>query len=231
MQTFWRLGVIALSTAVLALAAVQVAGAKSDSSNDPTPANRSLAGEELLVADITVVFDCDPSRVSTIQFSASGPATGPYPGTFTAQGSLRIDPQTPPGPRPGTVEGPVTSLTETFMITSPLGTVTGTKRLSAGAPTASEVGSCQHVTGFDIGPVSAAEGTVIDVWSQPDYTALIHEPGGTFYDHGTASFAISEIDLNGNCSTGTCHYRQAMFDQGFLQSTPTPPDTTSSRPI
>ena len=129
MPTLWRLGVIGLLAAALALAAVQVASADEGDDGQSSGPNPSLVGEELLVQDVTFTIDCDPSRVSTVQYSASGTAVGPYPGTFTVQGTVTIAPQTLPGPRTGTVAGPLESLAETFTINSLVGTVTGTKTL------------------------------------------------------------------------------------------------------
>src|SRR4029078_5003377 len=98
---------------------------------------------------------------------------------FTVQGTVTIEPQTQPGPRPGTVAGPLASLSETFTIASALGAVTGTKSLPLGGPGAGDIGSCQHVTGFDTGPVTNASGTVVDVFSPPLHTATIQHPPST----------------------------------------------------
>ena len=121
-MTLGRITLVAATVAVLALTAAASVAA------DPSTA--SLAGEEMLVQDVTLTtLDCDPTQVSTIGYAASGVATGPYPGTFTVQGTVTIEPQTQPGPRPGTVAGPLASLSETFTIVSALGNVTGTKSL------------------------------------------------------------------------------------------------------
>lgn len=219
MPTYWRLGVIGLLAAALALAAVQVASAE-DEDGQPSGPNPSLVGEELLVQDVTLTIDCDPSGVSTVQYSASGTAVGPYPGTFTVHGTVTIAPQTLPGPRTGTVAGPLQSLAETFTINSLVGTVNGTKTLPPGGATPSDEGSCQHVTGFATGPVSDASGTVVDVFSQPVYSATIQQPSGTSGAQGDASLSFSELELDGLCVSGSCHYRLAGFDQAFLTSAP-----------
>jgi hypothetical protein len=216
MPTPWRLGIIGLLAAVLALAAVQVASADGP----PPGPSPSLVGEELLVQDVTLTIDCDPSRVSTVYYSASGTAVGPYPGTFTVHGLVTIAPQTLPGPRPGTVAGPLESLAETFTINSLVGTVNGIKTLPPGGATPSDEGSCQHVTGFATGPVSNASGTVVDVFSQPVYAATVQQPSGTSRVQGDASLSFSELELDGVCTLGPCHYRLAGFDQAFLTSAP-----------
>ena len=213
-MTLGRIMLVAATVAALALTAAVAAAA------DPSTA--SLAGEEMLVQDVTLTtLDCDPTQVSTVGYAASGVATGPYPGTFTVQGTVTIEPQTQPGPRPGTVAGPLASLSETFTIVSALGTVTGTKSLPLGGPGAGDIGSCQQVTGFDTGPVTNASGTVVDVFSQPVYTATIHDPSGTTSVTGDASLSFTELNLQGMCGLVSCDFRQAAFDQFFLTSTPT----------
>lgn len=211
-MTLGRITLFAATVAALALAAVGSAGADSSTA--------TLAGEEMLVQDVTLTtLDCDPSQVSTVGYTASGVATGPYPGTFTVQGTVTIE-QTQPGPRPGTLAGPLASLSERFTIDSALGTVTGTKSLPSSGPAAGDIGSCQHVTGFATGPVTNASGTVADVFSQPVYTATIQDTSGTTSVGGDASLSFTELNLQGTCGLIACDFRQAAFDQFFLTSTP-----------
>jgi len=213
-MTLARCTLAAALTAALVLAAAQTAGADG-------PSTASLAGEEMLVQDVTLTtIDCDASRVSTVSYSASGLATGPYPGPFTVQGTVTIEPQTQQGPRPGTLEGPLASLSETFTISSATGTVTGSKSLPLTGPGAGDLGSCQTVTGFDTGPVTNASGTVVDVFSQPVYTATISDASGTTSVTGDALLSFSELNLQGSCGLLACDFRQAAFDQFFLTSTP-----------
>lgn len=220
MPRFGRIALVGALAAVLGLAAIQAAGATGES-NDPGTGTRTLAGEEFLANDVAMTFRCDdPNQQSTVQFSASGPATGPYPGTFTAQGTVTIAPQTIAGPRLGTVAGALLSLNETFTINSPLGTVAGHKTLQAGQPTDQSEGTCMHVTNFVAGPVSGGSGTVVELFSQPAYEATIQEPSGVYQVHGETSFSTTEIDLIGSCSVGPCPYRQASFDEFFLTSIP-----------
>ena len=211
MPRFGR-SVLALSTAgLLAVVAVQLAFADGG--------HRSMGGEELLVQDATLTLDCDPARVSTISFSASGIAVGPFPGPFAVEGTVTIAPQTLAGPRPGTVAGPLLTLDETFSIDSPLGTITGAKKLTGNQPFSQSQGSCQHVTNFGVGPVTGGSGTVVDVFSQPRYGAKI-DAGGNYHDRGDASFSLSELDLDGTCVTGPCHFRQASYDAFFMSTAP-----------
>jgi hypothetical protein len=214
-MTLGRFTLFAAIVAALALAAVQAARADN-------PSAASLAGEEMLVQDVTLTtLDCDPSRVSTVSYAATGVATGPYPGTFTVQGTVTIEPQTLPGPRPGTVAGPLATLSETFTIDSALGTVSGTKSLPATGATDSDRGTCLHVTGFATGPITDASGTVVDLFSQPVYTATTNDTSGTTEVTGDASLNATELNLHGSCGILECDFRLAAFDQFFLTSTPT----------
>jgi hypothetical protein len=216
MPTLGRLALIGTLIAALALLATQVAGA------DPPPAGtHSLTGEEFLVNDISLTINCpDTAQASTVQFSASGPATGPYPGTFTAQGAVTIEAQTLPGSRPGAVAGPLRSLNETFTINSALGTVAGHKTLQRNQPFDQSQGTCEHVTNFATGPVTNASGTVVDIFSQPAYDAVIQDTSGSFKVRGETSFLADELNLDGVCAAGPCHYRLPAFDEGFLTSRP-----------
>ena len=205
-----RLALPLLAVALLALVSTELAFA--DGGRKP------LTGEEMLVQDATVDFNCDPTSISTVTWSASGIATGPYPGTFTVQGSAMIGPQTSPGPRPGTMAGGLLNLHETFTVVSPLGTITGVKERTR--PTPSDLGTCQQVTGFSVGPVVGAQGSVVEIFSQPRYVARIREPAGNFHDRGDALFNLTELDLDGTCAGEPCHFRQAAFDQFFMSSAP-----------
>jgi hypothetical protein len=206
-MTLGRLALAAL-TAFFALASAQPAF--GDGGRKP------LDGEEMLVQDATVTFDCNPATTSTIVFSASGIAVGPYTGPFTVSGTVTVGPQTMVGPRPGTMAGAVTRFHETFTIDSPLGTVTGVKKLTR--PNSSSLATCQEVTDFDAGPVVGGNGTVVDVFAQPRYVAKIREPGGNFHDRGDGQISFSEIELDG-CGVD-CPFRQAAFDQAFLSRQP-----------
>jgi hypothetical protein len=209
-MTLGRLGLTALTVALLGLVSAQLAFA--DGGRKP------LTGEEMLVQDATVDFTCNPAANSTVTWSASGIATGPYPGTFTVQGWAMIGPQTSAGPRPGTMAGGLLNLHETFTIVSPLGTITGVKERTR--PTPSDLGTCQQVTGFSVGPVVGAQGSVVEIFSQPRYVARIREPAGNFHDRGDALFNLTELDLDGTCAGEPCHFRQAAFAQFFLSSAP-----------
>ncbi|HEY7149506.1 MAG TPA: hypothetical protein VH420_08675 [Gaiellaceae bacterium] len=213
-MTLGRFTLLAVLAAALVAIAVPTAGAHNPQST------ATLTGEEMLVQDVTITtLDCDPSRVSRVGYTATGVATGPYPGPFTVHGTVKIQPQTLPGPRPGTTAGTLLSLFETFTIDSPAGDVIGVKTLPLTGPTDSDMGTCLHVTGFATGPITDATGTVIDIFSEPVYAASIYTPWGATVDVGDALLSFSELNLDGTCGLDDqCHYRLAGFDQFFLGS-------------
>jgi hypothetical protein len=111
----------------------------------------------------TSTYDCNPSGASSADWSVSGTAVGPYPGTFTESGSVTFGPQSP--------LATVTSFQARFTITSSAGTVTGTKTLAANPTEA--VAFCNQIGGQ----------VVVDT----SYQATITTPTGSADDQGTAN--------------------------------------------
>jgi len=103
----------------------------------------TLTGEEFIAApDITT--NCNPNGNSTVTFSASGVATGPYPGTFTEVGTATIGPQTL-SPGGGQSIGTLLTFDAVFTIQSAVGDVTGTKTLAfpvTNPATEAAIGQC-----------------------------------------------------------------------------------------
>ena len=184
---------------------------------------------ENLVAEangVTTTFTCDTEGTSTVNWTAEGVATGPYPGTFTASGTLTIGPQTLPGAHPpgpgneGTVAGPVTSFQESFTIHSGATTITGTKILDPQS-TSGTIGTCQTVDQFPVLDFFDGHGTVVEVHAQTRYEASIQGPGGTTTDGGIAFASVNDIQITGSCPTGTeCQARLAGFNETFSLSDP-----------
>jgi hypothetical protein len=170
----------------------------------------------MLVQDATLSFDCNPASTSTVVFSASGIAFGPYSVHGFRDGYDRAPDlsRTPPWHhgRAGV------HFRETFTIDSLLGTVTGVKKLTR--TNSSSEATCQQVTDFDAGPVIGGDGTVVDVFVHPRYVAKIREPGGNFHDRGDAQISFTEVELDG-CAV-VCPFRQAAFDQAFMSAQPPP---------
>jgi hypothetical protein len=212
MSTLSRFGLLPVVVLAAALLAAQPAFTSDDDGGGG--GTRSLMNEDFLAQDVTVTADCDPDDVSTVQFSASGIATPPYPGPFFVSGTVKIGPQEFDGAFPGTLAGPVLSLSEGFVVFSPLATVFGSKRLPEGLDPSVSQGTCMEVTDFPIDSL-VGSGTVVVVSTQPRYDATIREPLGTFRDRGDALLSFTEIDLDVG--------RIAGFDQFFLQSDSAPP--------
>ena len=103
----------------------------------PAHAQTPLTGEFLASHTAATITSgiCNPLGDSSYTFEITGPASGPYPGSFTETGSVTIGPQTEPIPgAPGQYRGPVTAFTSSFTISGAAGTVSGTKSLVAGSP-------------------------------------------------------------------------------------------------
>ncbi len=164
----------------------------SASAQIPPP---TLTGETLLAglfvpppgtsSVVVTSASCNPSGTSTFTYQASGPAAGPYPGTFTETGTVSMGPQNIPGTPPN---GTLTSWTASFTIASPVGNVQGTKTLAPNAP--SLPGICTGADALFPAQRSAATG----LQNVLAYTATITVPGGAqFTDHGGSEASVNEF--------------------------------------
>ena len=85
---------------VVALAAFAAAATTARAATVPPP---SLVGETFIAGSDSGVPDtvfmttvsCNPDGSGTIGFAVSGVAAGPYPGTFTEQGTVAVGPAPP----------------------------------------------------------------------------------------------------------------------------------------
>jgi hypothetical protein len=217
---------LAVLVLLFSVLAVQTAAATGGEGEGP----QTLEGENFLTGleGVTFTFDCHPDGISTVSYSATGLATGPYPGPFTVQGTVTIGPQTadPGGQVPGTLAGPILDLHETFTISSdlPAATISGTKTHQPGQDISQSQGTCEHVTGLDVGDLVNGSGTVVEVATQPLYEATIKEPGDKERIRGEAQLSMSDIHLTGSCMTLTCTLDTGSFSQGFLSSEERKPD-------
>ena len=125
---------LALALAFGALVPVQAAGSQTLSP--------SLTGEFLSSTTFATItyFDCDDTGGS-LSFSAAGIASVPYLGTFTETGTVTLGPRDIPIPgMPGQFVAPILSFEAEFTITSALGTVMGSKTMTAASD--ANVGFC-----------------------------------------------------------------------------------------
>lgn len=168
------------------------------------PSAATLTGEMLFTADPTDIppflTDCDQSGTSTFSYTVRGPATGPYPGTFTETGTVTMGPHFPEITPFGTlIHARVTSWTADFEILSPAGLVRGSKVFS-GAP----AGFARCVDGP---PAVLAPYTDRTAFALLTYEVRIHTAQGVFWDRGITTPHISQC----NCGSATGFGRVASF--------------------
>lgn len=149
-----------------------------------------LTGETLITSEAgdpgtsQVDGTCNPLGTSTFTFTVTGVAVGPFPGTFVETGTFTLGP----------VGFPIESFEATFTITSPAGTVSGTKTLTG----ATSIGS--GVCGaFAFG---GTEAEAVDLQTAVRYTAQITTPGGTATDSGDSFANYDETQLRGEAAQG-----------------------------
>ena len=211
------------TTVVLALVALAVSSASATSGRGKPPATASLQGENLVApfSGLSVTSDCDQLGTSTVTYHAEGLATGPYPGTFVADGTITIGPQTTPARPPtidseGTFMGPILTLTETFTITSDATSISGSKQLTAPVTGERERATCQNLTFF--GGITGS-GRLLEIEAATLYEATIDEPAGTFTDSGRATPVLTVAEIIGSCPAGPfCTSSSGSFDQLFTLS-------------
>jgi hypothetical protein len=131
-------------------------------------------GEVSIESDVACT--ADTPGAGTIECVASGPATGPYPGTFTETGTFTV-----------ASGGEITSFSATFTIDSPIGAsieISGAK-------------SAQNITGAVTcaNNVLGAEFLTVEVpEDQVSYEASIVTPtSGTFTDQRTTTVGVQRI--------------------------------------
>jgi hypothetical protein len=224
------LGRMLISTMlVLAFGALVAGTATATDESEAPPATTTLQGENLVApfTGLTVTSDCNQLGNSTVSYHAEGLASGPYPGTFVADGTITIGPQTAPARPPtidseGTFMGPILTLTETFTILSGTTTITGSKQLTAPITGEQERATCQSLTFFG-GIVGT--GRIVEVEAATTYEATINEPAGTFTDSGRATPVLTLVEITGSCPAGPfCSSNSGNFDQLFtLSDQVTPP--------
>lgn len=142
---------------------------------------------------------CKPSGSSSFSYEVSGPAAGPYPGTFTESGTVTMGPQniTTGFSNPTAL---ITAWTVSFTITSPAGSVTGTKILLTGA---TGVGICTTASQSPVG----VEQYAANVMPGLAYRSAISVSGAQFGDHGL-SFPVTFNDVPATAGSNN-------FNEGF----------------
>ncbi len=152
----------------------------------------TLTGETFLGTPVLTNVTCDPAGTSTATFTVTnGTASGPYPGTFSATGTVTFGATV----AVGAGYQPVTGLTETFTITSAAGNVSGSKKFTAATGTRSHCNMPGDLTtrSFSATYDALIEGTPQRYTDQGDSLVSIDDktsmPNGvaTFYESFTSS--------------------------------------------
>jgi hypothetical protein len=148
----------------------------------------SLDAENFISQEVSEVGETGTSDVdgvcnllgdSTFTFAITGVAQGPYPGTFTENGTLIINPLIPA----------MNSYEATFTIDSLAGDVIGSKSLDGFE--ASSVGTCTPIL-LPLGSPDA-----VDFSGTVSYDATIDAPAGSRTDSGTAFVSLFDSQVRG----------------------------------
>jgi hypothetical protein len=201
-------------TTVLALGLVPalavVAGVAAQLAIAQAPVAPALTTEHLTAASglsgqagtIDIQGDCRPvSGRPTISYTATGPATGPYPGTYRETGTATLSQITFIN-----LGVPLIAFTAQFTIDSPVGRVTGTKQLD---PAGYHYGICNTDTslGFPVG--------INQFHADATYTAVITTTASTCTSQGSANSPVAEQDAPGHPNVDF-----HRFDEYFTSGTP-----------
>ena len=141
----------------------------------------TLSGEQFFDPAPNVTATCDTGGTSTISFSSSGVATGPYSGTFKETGVATLGPQA--FDVNGTPTGSLLTFDAVFTIQSPAGEVSGTKTLVlpiTDPATQVAIGQCGTV-GME---PQRQELVNVNAHFTVHYTAEISSAAGEFSDQG-----------------------------------------------
>ena len=217
----------ALLVALAATAALALGAAVATAA----PPATGLANEELISdpsqGSITATTPCQDDGGTSFDFTATGNAVGPYPGTFTASGHVTLGPLGPGTPPPDVQPqvsagvGQVTSLSEQFTITSGDTTITGTKAEGGQFDIAAfNAAQCANVSGEDFTNLPDASGTIYSFEVGSSYTATIDDPSGSYRVDGGA---VTGPAYDTNLSDAQGSFQQSPFTEFFFTSSPPGP--------
>jgi len=189
-----RRGGILGATIVLA-ASLGLPGAVVAADPPPTLTGAFLSAfpEFIPTSTVDIVASCDPDGTSTITWSVSGDAFGPYAGTFVETGTATLGPQTAPAFVNGLQLGYLLTVDAFFAIDSPTGQVTGSKRLTV-TGSLGDLGGCYDLQDFILPDGSTASGTFRRVSaSSMSYEALIIAGDAAYLDSGTTGVGLEHF--------------------------------------
>jgi hypothetical protein len=145
-------------------------------------------------ASVDIVADCNPTGTSTVAWSATGQAFGPYAGTFVETGSATVGAQDGSA---GYVNGIALtsqlSIDVFFSIDSPTGQVIGSKHLTT--TTAFKQGACRDLDHFLLPDGSTTvTGTFRRIVGQyGSYDAIIVANDAAYVDSGAADVFLEHF--------------------------------------
>jgi hypothetical protein len=192
-----------------------VAGTAARQAIAQPPAAPPLTGEHLLAGSgltpfggtIDIRGNCTPaSGRPIISYTATGPASGPYPGTFREAGTATLSRITPPS---GGLAAPLVAFTARFTIDSPVGRVSGTRQATVNPR---GYGFCYVDTHLGF-PVDINQFLVLE----SSYEAVISVPQGTCRTTGSSDEVVAEQDAHPPNPSLDFAYLQPRF----LTGTPT----------
>jgi hypothetical protein len=136
------------------------------------------------VGELQVNSQCTPTGNATISYTASGPAVGPYPGTFEETGTVLLGPEGTGPVEQGPEARQVLEFSADFTVDSGPNRVTGTKSLDPeDVDPATDFGYC-----FDFQTDPPSRHTSVHLYAS--YEATITTPTGRFGDSGTANVVV-----------------------------------------
>jgi hypothetical protein len=189
--------------AVLAGIAAQLAVAQTPVA-PPLPIEHLAASEGFIgqAGTIDIQADCTPANGRpTISYKATGPALGPYPGTYSETGIATLE-----RVMQANIGVPLIAFQAQFAIDSPVGRVTGTKHLVLD-PTNYGICNTDTSLGFPVG-IHVAQ------MYETSYTATITTATATCTTQGTSRVDVAEQHAPAHPNV---HYHR--FDQFFLTGT------------
>lgn len=145
-------------------------------------------------ASVDIVADCNPAGTSTIAWSASGQAFGPYAGTFVETGTATVGVQDgSAGYVNGIALASQLSIDVFYSIDSPTGQVIGSKRLTT--TTALKQGACRDLDHFLLPDgTTTATGTYRRLVGQyGSYDAIIVANDAAYLDSGDADVFLEHF--------------------------------------
>jgi hypothetical protein len=199
---------------MILLAAVTAQWAIAQTAAPPPLTTEHLEAREGFIGQtgtVRIEADCAPaSGRPTIAYTATGPASGPYPGTYTESGTVTLE-----RVMPANIGVPVVAFHAVFTIDSAAGQVAGTKQF---VPSPTSYGICNLDTSLGF-PVGIHIADLRDM----SYTATITTATATCTTEGTSHVNPAEQDAPGHPNA---HYKR--FDE-FFQTGTTPQCT--ARPL